>query len=161
MRRWLPHPWMSAVLAVVWLLLANSASPTNLIGGVLLGVLIPLFTHRFWPERPHPRRPGVIARYVLRLVTDIVRANLNVARRVLGPNAHLKPAFIAVPLELQNDLAITILASTISLTPGTVSAELSADRRTLLVHCLDVEDTDALVREIKQRYEQPLKEVFP
>jgi multicomponent K+:H+ antiporter subunit E len=66
-----------------------------------------------------------------------------------------------VPLELQQPFAITLLASIISLTPGTVSANLSGDRRSLLVHDLDVEDADeTAVQRIKQRYEKPLMEIF-
>lgn len=58
-------------------------------------------------------------------------------------------------------MAISLLVCVVSLTPGSVSADLSGDRRILLVHALDVPDADALVAEIKQRYEAPLKEVFP
>ena len=67
---------------------------------------------------------------------------------------------VTVPLTLKTDLAISLLANTISLTPGTVSAWLSADKRTLIVHALDTGDADALIAEIKQRYEAPLKKIF-
>lgn len=80
-------------------------------------------------------------------------ANLAVARRILGHTARLRPAFVEVPLDLESDLAI-------SLTPGTVSARLSEDRRTRLVHCLDAPDPEAVRDDIKARYEAPLKEVF-
>ena len=65
-----------------------------------------------------------------------------------------------VPLDIQHEFTITLFASTISLTPGTVSADLSLDRRYLLVHSLHVTDIDAAIAEMKQRYEAPLKEVF-
>ncbi|MNN12634.1 Na(+)/H(+) antiporter subunit E [compost metagenome] len=94
------------------------------------------------------------------MLYDIVVANLQVARLVVGPTQTLRPAFVEIPLELTDDLPITILASVITLTPGTVSADLSADRRTLLVHGLDVPDPAGLVADIKARYEAPLKEIF-
>jgi multicomponent K+:H+ antiporter subunit E len=72
----------------------------------------------------------------------------------------LQPAFIEVPLDLTSELAISLLANTICLTPGTVSARLSPDQRTLLVHALDAPDPDAVRDLIKTRYEAPLKEVF-
>ena len=72
----------------------------------------------------------------------------------------LRPGFVELPLDLTDEFAITLLASTISLTPGTVSADVSEDRRTLLIHALDVDDQDAMIRQIKQRYERPLKEIF-
>jgi multicomponent K+:H+ antiporter subunit E len=97
----------------------------------------------------------------LRVLWDIVLSNLEVARRVLGPEARLRPGFVWVPLAVRNPYAITTLAAIITLTPGTVSAELSADRRYLLVHALHLEDPEALVRAIKARYEAALLEIFP
>jgi multicomponent K+:H+ antiporter subunit E len=67
---------------------------------------------------------------------------------------------VQYPLDLREDFSITLLASTVSLTPGTVSADVSADRGTLLIHALDVADEAALIAQIKQRYEAPLKEIF-
>jgi len=159
-RRLLPHPHMSLTLVLVWLLLVNEISPGQLLLGALLGWLIPLVTSNFWPERPRPARPGVLAAYLLRLLLDILVANLEVARRVLGPVEGLKPAFVAYPLQLTDPFAISMLASTISLTPGTVSADLSPDRRTLLVHSLSTDDPQALCRAIHDRYEAPLMEIF-
>jgi len=88
-------------------------------------------------------------------------ANLVVARLILGPVRRLRPAFIRLPLDLNNEFAIVLFTHSLSLTPGTVSADLSADRRFLLIHALDVEDEAQLVARIKQRYEAPLKEIFP
>jgi multicomponent K+:H+ antiporter subunit E len=94
------------------------------------------------------------------LLWDIVVANLVVARLILGPTRNLRPAFIRLPLDLCSEFAIVVLANTISLTPGTVSADLSLDRRTLLIHALDVEDEAKTIAHIKYRYERPLKEIF-
>lgn len=159
-RRWLPHPLMSLTLVLVWLLLANEFTFGQLLLGGVLGLLIPHFTGNFWPERPRLRHPGLLGRYLLVLLGDIILANFQVARLVLGPTARLRPDFIEFPLELTDEFAITMLASTISLTPGTVSADLSSDHRTLLIHSLDVPDPNELCRRIKNRYEEPLKEIF-
>ncbi len=156
----LPHPLLTPILAVIWLLLNNSIAPGHILLGMLLGWLIPLFTLRFWPERIVMRHPRALVRFLAVVTTDIVLANLVVARRILGNPANLRPAFIEVPLALENDLAISILANTICLTPGTVSARLSQDRRTLLVHALHAPDPDAVRTEIKARYEAPLQKVF-
>lgn len=158
--RWLPHPLLTPTLAVVWLLLNNSAGLGHVILGLLLGWLIPLFTLRFWPETIRIRRPGVLLRFLLTVLYDIVIANLSVARLILGNPDRLSPAFIEVPLRLESDLAISFLANTICLTPGTVSAHLSPDRRSLLVHALDAPDPDAVRAHIQTRYESPLLEVF-
>ncbi|WP_426416200.1 Na+/H+ antiporter subunit E [Aestuariirhabdus sp. LZHN29] len=159
--RLFPHPGTSILLLIVWLLLNNSIDPGHIVLGSLLGIVIPLLTAPLQYPQPPMRKPGLAIYYVLQLVWDIILSNFQVARQVLGPIDRLRPAFIAVPLELEAEVAIAILANTISLTPGTVSADLSEDHRWLYVHVLNLHDEDQLIRTIKQRYEAPLKEIFP
>jgi multicomponent K+:H+ antiporter subunit E len=158
--RLLPHPLLTPTLTVIWLLLNNSLAPGQIILGLLLGWLIPLFTLRFWPESVRINKPWVLLRFLWVVLMDIFLANMVVAVRILGRPQRLQPAFFELPLALKSDLAISLLANTICLTPGTVSAYLSPDRRTLWVHALDAPDPDAIRDEIKVRYEAPLKEVF-
>ncbi|MBV5318602.1 MAG: Na+/H+ antiporter subunit E [Desulfobulbaceae bacterium] len=160
MRRWLPQPLLSLCLWLVWLLLANTVAFGHLLLGGLLALGLPLLTVRFRPELPRIRHAFKLLRYLMVLLFDIIAANLVVARLILGPAYQLHPAFIRLPLDLSNEFAIVMLTHAISLTPGTVSADLSSDRRTLLIHVLDVEDEAGLIARIKHRYEQPLKEIF-
>ena len=160
MKCWLPQPLFSLCLWLVWLLLGNTLAPGQMLLGALLALVLPLFSVHFWPDRPRLRRPLQLLRYFAVLLYDIVVANLVVARLILGPTRKLRPAFIRLPLDLCSDFAIVVLANTISLTPGTVSADLSLDRRTLLIHALDVEDEAQAIARIKDRYERPLKEIF-
>lgn len=160
LRRCVPQPMMSLSLLLIWLLLMNNFSLGNWLFGALLSVLIPLLTQVFWLTPPRIYKPFKLALFFLRVFGDIITANVQVAKLILGPVARLRPAFVEVPMLLEDDLALTMLASIVSLTPGTVSADLSEDRKTLLVHGLDVADEAALVAEIKQRYEAPLLEVF-
>lgn len=155
-----PHPVLSASLFVIWLLLVNSMAVGQFLLAALFAIGVPLITHRFWPERTPLHRPRLGALLIARLLWDILVANLAVARRVLGPKSALRPRFVRMRVELENEFAIAILANTISLTPGTVSVEVSADHRTLTIHCLDVPDPDMLIGNIKRRYEQPLREIF-
>lgn len=159
-RRLLPHPLLTPALAVIWLLLVNDFSFGHIVLGLLLGWLIPMFTRRFWPEQVTVHRPAALLRFIGVVLYDIVVANMSVARLILGRPEELRPAFVVVPLALRTELAISLLANVISLTPGTVSSRLSPDRRSLLVHALDVDDSEALIVSIQQRYEAPLKEVF-
>jgi multicomponent K+:H+ antiporter subunit E len=160
MKRLLPHPLLALTLAILWLLLVNQLSAGHVVLGALLGWLIPFATSPFWPERVRIRHPLSLLRYLAVFVIDIVRGSFLVAYLILLGPARLRPAFVEVPLALETDLAISLLANTISLTPGTVSARLSADKRTLIVHTIDTGDAAALVAEIKQRYETPLKKIF-
>lgn len=159
-KNWLPHPLLTPVLAAIWLLLNNSLAPGQILLGLLLGWAIPRFTLGFWPERVRVRRPARLLRFGGVFLYDVIIANLSVARLILAGPRRLHPAFVVVPLDLSDDLAISLLANAICLTPGTVSARLSADRRQLLVHALDCTDPPALVATIKMRFEAPLKEIL-
>lgn len=160
-RRLIPHPWLSAALVVTWLLLVNRFAWGSLVFAVMLGIAIPWLTAPYWPDRARIRHPVRIARYLALVLHDIVIANIQVARIVLFmPNRQLQPAWIAVPLDLRSPEAITVLAATVTLTPGTVSADLSQDGRALLVHCLHAPDPQSVSHDIKSRYEAPLKEIF-
>lgn len=160
-RKLLPHPGLTAVLTVVWFLLVNTVSLGHLILGLGLGIVIPILTSPFWTDRPPIRRPFKVLVYVLIVLWDIVVANIKVAMIVaFRPNARIESKFITVPLSLTSPEAITVLAGTITLTPGTVSADLSRCGHALLVHCLDAPDPDVVRDEIKSRYERRLLEIF-
>lgn len=160
MRRWLPHPITSLLLAAVWLLLNQSASAGNLVLALLFAVTIPLLLAPLRPVRLRLRKPGVALSLLGVFLYDVVMSNIEVARRVLGPEAAIRPDFVWVPLDLTEPHAIATLAAIITLTPGTLSADLSEDRRHLLVHAFNVDDPEALIAGIKQRYERPLMEIF-
>ena len=163
-----PTPARSLLLFVVWILLNNSLAPVHLLAGFVLAVLIPVLTASFSDPQPRVHRWSLVFKYIGKVLLDIVVANLQVIKLVLGPNKQLRPGFVLVPLAITEALPLTILAGTVSLTPGTVSAEIlpyqldasSAKPRYLLLHVLDLQDEAALIASIKQRYEQPLKEIF-
>lgn len=159
-KRVLPHPWLSLSMLIGWQLLMNQVSAGSLVMGAILAILIPWLTNVFWPNPPASCRVDRLLLFVCRVLVDIVTANLQVAKLILGPRRELRPAFVEYPLSLQHEFSISVLASTISLTPGTVSADISADRKTLLIHGLDIGDEQELIEHIRRRYEQPLKEVF-
>lgn len=157
---WVPRPLFSGFLLLLWLLLMNSVAPGHILLGVALGLVIPFITHDFWPEEARVTRVAPLIKYLAVFLLDILWSNLIVARRILGPSQQLNPGFFLFPLELDDDFAITVLASTISLTPGTVTTHYDAERRTLLIHALHLDNEADAIASIKQRYETPLKEIF-
>lgn len=161
MKSWLPSPMLSLSVFVVWLLLVATVEPAHLLLAAALAVVLPLVAQRLRDERAGLRRPMVAARLVLRVLWDIVLSNIEVARRILGHESRIHPGFVWVPLDIRNGHGIAALAGIITMTPGTLSAELSADRRHLLVHCFNLEDAAATVAQIKRDYETPLREIFP
>lgn len=160
MKRILPFPYLSLVLLVVWLLMNNSLSAGQILLGLIFSLIIPLGTASMRQTQPRLIKPFKAARYLLMLMGDIIVSNVEVAIQVLGPVRKISPGFIAIPLDITQDLPITLLASSISLTPGTVSLEVSEDKLWLYVHVLNLTDEAAIIANIKQRYEAPLKEIF-
>jgi multicomponent K+:H+ antiporter subunit E len=160
MKQALPHPILSLMLLILWLLLVNAVSPGNVLLGLLLAWLIPLFTARFWEAQVEIHRPLVLARFFGRVLADILIANINVAALIVGPSQRIRPGFIVMPLALRGNVGVSLLANTVSLTPGTLSAYLSVDRRHLVIHALEADDPDAIIATIRERYEQPLLEAL-
>ncbi|MFW5967980.1 MAG: Na+/H+ antiporter subunit E [Persicimonas sp.] len=159
-RRLLPRPIFSVVLLAMWLLAFGSISPGHILLGGLFALAVPALFQEFWPEAPALKSVSALVSYLFVVGFDIVVANLNVARLILGPNDNMQPAWLEIPLDIDHPYAISILASSISLTPGTVSSNLSGTADTLLVHALDCPDEEAEIERIKSRYEARLKEVF-
>lgn len=159
--RLVPHPRLALLLTLIWLVLVGQPGLGSLVLGGVLGVLIAHLTAPYWPGRPSEPNLPRLAAYVALVGLDIVISNLVVARLVLlVPNARLRPAWVSVPLELTSPEAIAVLAATITLTPGTVCADLAGDGRALLIHCLHAPDPDAVRTAIKARYEARLQRIF-
>ena len=156
---WLAHPWLSALLAVSWLLLQHTLAPVHLLSAALMGLVVPRLLHPLLPPAPAIHMLPAL-RLALVVLVDIVTSNITVAKLVLGPMSRPQPAWIRVPLQLQHPTAISLLASIITTTPGTVSSSIDEEGRYILVHALDCSDAAQMVTDIQQRYERPLLIIF-
>jgi multicomponent K+:H+ antiporter subunit E len=155
-------PVMAVVLTAIWLLLNNTVALRFAILGALLSIALLAAAARLRPLQPRMRRASVAIRLIFTVLVDIVRSNIGVGRVILGlVHSHqVRSAFIEVPLDLRDPHGLAALAMIITCTPGTIWANLTADRRLLTVHVLDLIDEARWVSTIKQRYERPLMEVF-
>jgi multicomponent K+:H+ antiporter subunit E len=161
MRRLFPHPFLSLTLVVLWILLVNHLHLGSLILALILGTMIPLLTAPWWPDRPRIRRPFALVAYGALVLWDVIIANFQVARIILFlPADRIRSAWITVPLDLTSPEAISLLAGTITMTPGTLTADFSSDGRALLIHSLHAPDPDTIRAEIKSRYEARLQRIF-
>lgn len=162
MKRLFPQPLISVTLLLVWLALNNSVHPAHLLLGAFFAVTIPWWTSKLTHDidAPHIKQPLTIAILAMIVLYDIVKANITVAALILGAEERIKPSFVWVPLDISDAYAKAALAGIITMTPGTLSADFSDDGKFLLVHAFNVTDVEALVAEIKARYETPLKEIF-
>ena len=159
-RTLLPHPVLSLTILAIWGLLWEETTLGILLLDLVIAIGTPIFARRFWPDAPRVRNFRALIVYSAIFAWDILVANLNVASLILRPNDSLDPTFLEIPLDIDHPFLITVLAHTISLTPGTVSSNVSGDRSTLLVHCLDCEDPEREIERIKARYEDRLEEIF-
>lgn len=159
-KRLFPAPVLSVILLGVWLLLTDSVGLGQWLLGGVLAIGIPLLTQGFWLERVRIRRPFKLLHLLGRVMWDIVVANFTVARLILGPRRNLHPGFVIMPIRLRDPLAITLLLNIISLTPGTVSADVDREAGIIHVHGLDVADAEGVAEHIRRHYEQPLWEIF-
>jgi multicomponent Na+:H+ antiporter subunit E len=149
------------LLTLVWLALTAELSVGNAAFGVVLAVgVLRLSRGLHAGSAPFRVRPLKLVALVVFLLWEIVLANLRVAMAVLGPRRWLRPAVVAIPLDIERDEAIVLLANMISLTPGTLSIDVSPDRRTLYVHTMFSQSPESLRQDIKRRFEPRVRGVF-
>lgn len=161
MRRWLPHPLLSAGLLAMWLLLNQSLAVGHLLLGLALAVAGGLITTSLELPPVALRRPSAIALLAWRVLCDIVRSNIAVSRIILGHRqGERRSGFMTIPLDLRDRYGLAILACIITATPGTIWLNFDSARGTLLIHVLDLIDETAWVHTIKNRYERLLIEIF-
>lgn len=165
---------LNFLLALSWMVLNNSYTPADLLVGLLFGFLVIRISWRAFSEQPFSarrffsfgtRRPLLMTWRWLRFMgfgfVEIVKSSVAVARSVLSPNMNLRPGIVAIPLDVKSDEGITTLANLITLTPGTVSLDVSSDRKTLYIHAYDVGDPEALRRDTKEVFERRVQELWP
>ncbi len=150
---------VNIVLALIWGVVTNSFSPSNLAFGFVLAYLcLWLVRERF--DQRNFLRPVRVLRLAALFVYELALSGYRVARDTLSPRMEFRPAIVAFPLELQSPLGIMLLANLITLTPGTLSVDVSTDRSTLYIHAMDVDDADALRADIRNGFERRIREAL-
>lgn len=162
MRTLLPYPLLAVALAVVWLLLNQSAEVAHWLLGSWVAIAAALGYAALRPPRTPIRRPWVAIVLAFVVLADIVRSNLAVGRIVIHPRSPgRRPGFLDVPLALRSPAGLATLACIVTATPGTAWAGYDSARGVLTLHVLDLSDEDEWIAVIKQRYERRLLEIFP
>lgn len=159
-RRWLPYPMMSALLLLIWLLFNQSVAPGTIAVGIVFAVLLAKVFGLLHPPKARVRNYPLLARLFVRVVFDIVRSNIAVARLVLSRRCRANSGFVAIPLTLSDPHGLAVLACIITSTPGTIWVSHDSGASILLIHVLNLVDEQTWIDSIKQRYEQPLLEIF-
>lgn len=159
LNRWLPHPFVSVLVAITWIMLAQSLEATTLLMATILAIVIPRMVQPFIQKTPNINWVAAV-KLCFVVLWDIMISNIRIAKLVLGPMDRLHPKWYRVPLETQHDEVNSLLAMIITTTPGTVSAGIDQDRGDILVHALSSDDAEADIQDIKNRYEKPLLKIF-
>lgn len=163
MKHWFPHSILSLTILVTWVLLQQSLSLGTLVLGVILALWLPRLLVQLQPPSVDMRfaNLGLFLRLIGRVLVDIIQSNIAVARLVLI--RRLSPGesgFVHIPLDITHPYALAMLACIITSTPGTIWVSHNSHRRELVIHVLDLVNEQDWIDNIKQRYEQPLLEIF-
>lgn len=146
-------------LALIWMLLSNDYSFGTFIVGYFLGVILLYLFRSFLKVDIYFSKVVAFAKLVVIFIKEMIIANLNVAKIVLSPKMTAKPGIIAYPTELKSGIEVTLLASLITLTPGTLVMSFSDDQKTLYIHTLDIDNKEAVIAGIKETFEKGILEV--
>lgn len=148
------------LLALAWMSLTGLFTPGNLVAGFLLGYVILAFSQRVVGRSPYFGKVPQVIGFVLFFLWELIVSSLRIAYDVLTPRHHMRPGVIAVPLDAKTDAEITLLANLITLTPGSISLDVSADRRFLYVHAMYIDDLAAVRHKIKDDFQRRVLEVL-
>ena len=148
------------ILALLWALLSGDISQYSLMTGFVLGYLVLGMMATQATEKSYFKKVRQTLAFILEFLKELGLSTYRVVYDILTPTHYMKPGVIAFPLEAKTDAEITMLANVITLTPGTLSLDVSEDRKTLYIHAMYIDDPDALRREIKEGLERKLLEMM-
>lgn len=152
-------PLATLVLSIsaIWLLLRGDASPGNFFVGLILALISILFLRRTYNQERSFRRVGGIIHFIINFTRELIVANIQVLKIVLSPKLNIRPAIIAFKTDCKTPLGLTLLANSITLTPGTLSIDISEDQSNIYIHILDMENPDRVRDDIRRGLEEPVK----
>ncbi len=151
---------VNILLAVAWGAVTGSFSVVNLAFGFVLGLGALYLIREQINTGGYFRRASRVTGLILLFLYELVMSAWRVARIVIRPKLDLNPGFIAFPLTVESDFEIALLANLITLTPGTLSVDVSEDRKVLYIHCIDVPDPEGTIADIRNGFERKIMEAF-
>lgn len=150
---------INIIIAVTWIFLQNSFTATSFLFGYIIGIIILYILRRFLVFDFYMIRIWAIIKLIMLFIIELIKANIDVIKIVLSPKLNNQPGIIAVETRLESNVEITLLAALISLTPGTVSMDFSADGKTIYIHSIDVPDKEEIIDQIQNSFERAIMEV--
>lgn len=151
---------LNILLAIAWAALTGSFQPLDLLFGFLLGYLVLWLGTRMGTPPQYFRKISLMLGLLGVFLLDMLRANIRMAILILSPRMKLRPAVVAVPLVLKSKSAIVLLINLITLTPGTLSLDITTDQSVMFVHTVYLEDPEQFKQQLLTGYEKRLQELF-
>lgn len=151
---------LNTLLALAWIALTGTFTPVNFAIGFALGFGLLWFTQRLTVPSNYFRKVPQVIGFALFFLGELVKANLRMMIVVFSPRLSIRPAVVAIPLDVRSNAEITLLANLITLTPGTLYLDVSQDRCVMYVHTMHVDDLDTFRRSIKEGFERRVMEVL-
>lgn len=151
---------LNVLLALVWSSLLGNFEPPYLMSGFVLSFFILWLFQKPPRKQKYFRQVPLIIEFIFFFLWEVIVSNIRLTLTILSPRPHLKPAVVAVPLDIKNDAAIVFLANLITLTPGTLSLDISSAKQFLYIHVYDLEDPEEFIQDIKQNYERRVQEII-
>jgi multicomponent Na+:H+ antiporter subunit E len=151
---------LNILLAIAWMLLTGELTAENFIEGLIIGYIILWVSKAALGGTKYFKKIPKAIGFFFYFVKELIVANLKVAFDIITPKDYMRPGIVAVPLDAETDMEITLLANLITLTPGTLSLDVSTDKKVLYIHTLYLDDTEKFRTEIKSGMEKRLLEVL-
>jgi len=151
---------LNILLAIAWMLLTGELTAENFIEGLIIGYIILWVSKAALGGTKYFKKIPKAISFFFYFVKELIVANLKVAFDIITPKDYMRPGIVAVPLDAETDMEITLLANLITLTPGTLSLDVSTDKKVLYIHTLYLDDTEKFRTEIKNGMEKRLLEVL-
>ncbi|MCM3588460.1 Na+/H+ antiporter subunit E [Mesobacillus maritimus] len=146
-------------LAFTWMFLKTTFTPASFLVGYFWGLVILFIFRSYFSERFYLHRVIAIIKLFFLFLKELVLSNLSVLKLVISPKLSIKPGIFALPVEVEKDWEIMLLANLITLTPGTLTVEVSGDNKTLYIHAVNIDDVKDSINGIKDTFEKAIMEV--
>ncbi len=150
---------LNLLIGVIWMFLSESYSFASFIVGFVIGSALLFLLNRFIPDSYYFKHVRAILYLIFLFIKELLLANIEVLKWIYKPRLDFQPGILALPIDVKKNWEITLLANLITLTPGTLSVDVSRDQRYIYIHALDLPDVNETIVSIKESFEKAIREV--
>ncbi|WP_137788808.1 Na+/H+ antiporter subunit E [Bacillus sp. E(2018)] len=150
---------LNLLIGVIWMFLSESYSFASFIVGFVIGAALLYLLNRFIPDSYYFKHVRAILYLIFLFIKELLLANIEVLKWVYKPKLDFQPGILALPIDVKKNWEITLLANLITLTPGTLSVDVSRDQRYIYIHAIDLPDVNETIVSIKESFEKAIREV--